>query len=185
MIRSKPPKQKPKRTLPVGFVMNLGSKPVKWDKTMIFRALFLANLGLTEKEIAIAVDVHEHTIYYWKRTKPAFFDALQKGKQEYTNRVEKGLVESSVGYTHPAIHFSNHEGMVTQTPYIKHYPPNVAAMKFYLTNRAKDRWADIQQIDGIVQHKHSLDLTNLSTTQLNALETIGVVELPEHGNDTN
>ncbi len=78
MIRSKPPKQKPKRTLPVGFVMNLGSKPVKWDKTMIFRALFLANLGLTEKEIAIAVDVHEHTIYYWKRTKPAFFDALQK-----------------------------------------------------------------------------------------------------------
>ncbi len=93
------------------------------------------------------------------------------------------MVESSVGYTHPAIHFSNHEGMVTQTPYIKHYPPNVAAMKFYLTNRAKDRWADIQQIDGIVQHKHSLDLTNLSTTQLNALETIGVVELPEHGSD--
>ena len=184
MTRTKPPKQKLKRKLPAGFVMNPGSKPPKWNDTMAFRIMFLATEGLTLKKIAIGVGVHEETLYYWRRTKPTVAEALEKGRQQYTEKVEQAVLDSAVGYSHPAIHFAVADGAVIQTPYIKHYPPNVAAIKFYLTNRAKNRWADIQQIDGVVQHKHTLDLTNLSTEQLDALETIGLVELPEHGSDT-
>jgi len=184
MTRTKPPKKKLKRTLPAGFVMNPGSKPAKWNNTMAFRAMFLASLGLLEKEIALALDVHEHTINYWKRTKSEFLEALQKGKLEYTNRVESSLIESAVGYSHPDTDIRVVDGKIVMTPIIKHYPPNATAQIFYLKNRARDRWMDVHKIEGSVQHTHQLDLTNLSMDQLSALESIGLVELPEHGSDT-
>ena len=165
-------------------VKNPGSMPGKWNNTMASRALFLASLGLTEKEIAVALDVHEHSINYWKRHKPAFYEALQKGKLQYTERVEQAAVASAVGYSHPAIHFSVIDGKVVQTPYIKHYPPSEKAFIFYLTNRARDRWSSIHKIEGQVQHRHLLDLTNLSMKELDILEKIGLTELPEHGGDS-
>jgi len=193
MIRNKPPKRKMVRTKFNGItykakylkrVKNPGSMPCKWNNTMAFRAMFLAGLGLTEKEIAVALDVHPHSIYYWKRTKPAFLKALQKGKNEYTDRVEKALIESAVGYSHPDTHFTTIDGKVVQTPYIKHYAPNVTAQIFYLKNRARDRWMDVHKIEGQVQHRHLLDLTNLSMKELDILEKIGLTELPEHGGDS-
>ena len=162
-------------------VLNPGSKPVKWNNTMAHRVLFLASLGLLEKEIAVAVDVHEHTINYWKRTKPEFLEALQKGKLQYTHRVEQALVESAVGYSHPDTHFAVIDGKVVQTPTIKHYPPNVTAQIFHLKNRDRQRWQDVHQIEGQVQHQHILDLTKLSTNELQILSKVGLVELPEHG----
>ncbi|MBU2177631.1 MAG: hypothetical protein KJ556_21270 [Gammaproteobacteria bacterium] len=166
-------------------VKNPESRPAKWDASMIFRVMFLARLGLTEKEIAIAVNVHEHTIYYWKRTKPDLLAALEEGKAEYTERVEKGLLESAVGYSHPDVHIAvTKHGEVIKTPITKHYPPNVTAAIFYLKNRAANRWMDVHRIEGAVQHRHTLDLTNLSTEQLDALETIGITELSEHGSDS-
>ncbi len=160
-----------------------GSKPVKWNASMITRAYFLATEGFTQNKIAIALDIHIETIYYWKTTKPEFEEALEKGRAQYTYQVEQSLVESATGYSHPAIHFSNNEGVVTQTPYIKHYPPNVLAQKFYLTNRAPNRWMDIHKIEGHVQHRHVLDLTNKTNEELQVLKTIGLVELPEHGSN--
>jgi len=196
MTRTKPPGQKRRKLRRTKFngikykpsyldkVARPGSMPRKWEPGLALAVCFLAAEGYTEKEIAEKIDVHLHTINYWKRHKLDFKEALEKGKQQYEERVEQSLRESAVGYSHPAIYFSNHEGVVTQTPYTKHYPPNVAAIKFYLTNRARNRWADIQQIDGVMLHKHQLDLTNLSMDQLSALESIGLVELPEHGSDT-
>jgi len=162
-------------------VLNPGSLPGKWDESMILRAMVLAQEGITEKKIAVALNVHEHTINYWKRTKPKFLEALQTGKQHYTERVERSLVESAVGYSHPDIHFATIDGQVVQTPYIKHYAPNVTAQIFFLKNRAPNRWTDVHRIEGSVQHRHILDLTNKTDEELQILKTIGLVELPEHG----
>ena len=186
MVRTKPPVEKKmvRTKLPKQCVKNPGSKPAKWNHNMPLLSMFFASEGYTEKEIAIKLDVHVHTINYWKRTKPAFLEALSKGKDQYTNRVEKSLIENAVGYNHPAIHFSVINDKVVETPYIKHYPPNVTAQIFYLKNRARDRWMDVHKIEGQVNHRHVLDLTNCSLEQLNALETIGLTkELPEHGSD--
>ena len=184
MTRSKPPKQKPKRTLPAGFVMNPGSKPPKWNSSMAALAMFFASEGRTEKEIALKLNVHEHTVNYWKRTKPDFLESLQKGQLEYTLRVEQSLLESAVGYSHPDTHFAVIDGRVVATPYVKHYAPNVTAQIFYLKNRARARWMDVHKIEGHVQHNHILDLTNKTDKELQVLRTIGLVELPEHGSNT-
>ena len=164
-------------------VANPGSMPNKWNKTMSPFVMFFASEGYTEKEIAIKLDVNLHTINYWKRTKPIFLEALEKGKDQYTNRVEKSLIENATGYTHPAIHFSVVDGTVIETPYIKQYPPNVTAQIFYLKNRARNRWMDVHRIEGHVQHRHVLDLTNKTNQELQVLKTIGLVKLPEHGSN--
>jgi len=181
MTRTKPKKYNlTRKTKKVG-VLNPGSKPGKWDESMIFRAMMLAMEGITEKKIAIALNVHEHTINYWKRTKPEFLEALQRGKAQYTERVEQSLVESAVGYSHPDTHFAVIDGEVIQTPTMKHYPPNVTAQIFFLKNRAPNRWQDVHRLEGSVQHRHILDLTKLSDKELKILENVGLVELPEHG----
>ena len=186
MTRKNTPKKGLTRNpFPAKGVLNPGSLPGKWNDSMIVKVLFLALEGKTEKEIAVELDIHVHSIHYWKTTKPEFLEALQKGRAEYTNRVEQDLVHSAVGYSHPAIHFStDKEGNVVQIPYTKHYPPNVTAQIFYLKNRARDRWMDVHKIEGNIQHQHILDLTKLSMTELKVLEKVGLKELPEHGSST-
>ena len=83
MTRRNPPKKKglTRTKFSTNGVKNPGSLPGKWNNTMAHRVLFLASLGLTEKQISIAVDVCVHSISYWKRTKPEFLEALQKGTE--------------------------------------------------------------------------------------------------------
>ena len=194
MKRTKPPKQKMVRSKFNGVeykpsylekVLNPGSMPGKWNKSMAALAMFFASEGLTEKEISIKLNVHEHTINYWKRTKPEFLESLRKGKLVYTLRVERSLIESAVGYSHPDNDIRVVDGEIVITPITKHYPPNVTAQIFYLKNRARDRWMDVHKIEGQVNHNHLLDLTNKTNEELQILKTIGLVELPEHdGSDT-
>ena len=66
---------------------------------------------------------------------------------------------------------------------MKHYAPNVTAQIFYLKNRAPNRWTDVHRIEGAVQHRHILDLSNKTDEELQVLKTIGLVELPEHGDN--
>ena len=164
-------------------VLNPGSKPGKWNESMIRRAMFLASVGLTEQQISVALDIHKESIYYWKRTKPEFLEALLKGKLEYTERVEQALIESAVGYSHPDTHITVIDGQVIKTPITKHYPPNATAMMFYLSNRARDRWMDSRKVEVGVSHRHILDLTNRSDKELRILESIGILDTPENGSD--
>ncbi len=163
-------------------VANPGSKPPKWNTSMIVRALFLGTLGLTEREISIALGVHEHTINYWKRTKPEFKKALKKGKNVYINRVEDALQESATGYSHPAVHFSSHEGFVTETPYMKHYPPNVAAISFLLKNRARDRWLEPTEQNNQYNTFNILnvDLSEFTIEELKLMESVGLKQLTQN-----
>ena len=194
MKRTKPPKQKMVRSKFNGIaykpsylekVVNPGSMPGKWNKSMGALAMFFASEGLTEKEISVKLNVHECTISYWKRTKPEFLESLQKGKLVYTLRVERSLIESAVGYSHPDNDIRVVDGEIVITPITKHYPPNVTAQIFYLKNRARDRWMDVHKFEGQINHNHLLDLTNKTNEELQILKTIGLVELPEHdGSDT-
>ncbi len=164
-------------------VTDPGSKPRKWNKRMMFWAATLAALGYTERQIAVRLNVHVETINYWKQTKPEFLAALAEGKDFYTDRVETALIERATGYSHPDTHIAVSEGRVIKTDVIKHYPPDPTSMIFYLKNRARNRWMDVHKIEGHVQHRHVLDLTNKTNEELQVLKTIGLVELPEHGSN--
>src|SRR5271156_4205245 len=41
---------------------------------------------------------------------------------------------------------------IERLEYIEYYPPDTAAMCFWLKNRRPDRWRDVQQLDSQVGH---------------------------------
>ena len=187
MTRTKPKKYNLTRKNNKVKVLNPGSKPGKWKDNIIVRAYLLTLKGLRDEDLAIAFDVDINTIHYWKRTKPDFREAQDRGKKEFDACVEVALYRKALGYSHPDVHISKHKftGEVIITPITKYYPPDTAACKFWLRNRQRERWADIRRVEGAIDHRHILDLTTLSDKELDTLDTIqsklGIKELPEHG----
>ena len=64
--------------------------------------------------------------------------------------VERSLFEKAMGYEHPSIHFWNHMGDVSQTPYIKKYAPDTTAQIFWLKNRQPKKWRDKTEVDKVL-----------------------------------
>jgi len=121
--------------------------------------------GLTDKEIAKLFGVTEQTLNNWKRKFPMFFVSLKAGKAQADDKVEAALYQRAVGYSAPDVHISNHQGSVTMTPIIKHYPPDTTAQIFWLKNRKPDKWRDRQD--------QNLDVTgNLAELVQAAVENI-------------
>jgi len=155
-------------------------KPVKWNKDRIRQAYLLAVLfGATDVQIAKVMGVSEHTITYWKRTKPEFLEALNKGKLTKDQQVERSLFERAVGYSHPDIDIRVVDHEIVKTPITKHYPPSEVACIFWLKNRQRQKWADVQKSQIDIHHTH-IDLTEFTREQLELMESVGMKLLPDH-----
>src|SRR5690606_22212030 len=96
----------------------------------------------TDKELAEFFGVTERTINAWKGAHPKFLHALKEGKQLADAQVAEKLFQRAIGYSHPDVHISNFQGIITQTPITKHYPPDPTSMIFWLKNRRPDLWRD-------------------------------------------
>ena len=110
--------------------------PRKFKAIFIKQACILAEAGLTEVEIARAFDVSFMTMQVWKRNFPELKEQLVKGKELFDSRIEHSIAQAAIGYEHPAVQiFLSKEGEVVEVPYIKRYPPSVAAAELWLRNR--------------------------------------------------
>jgi hypothetical protein len=103
----------------------------------------LGALGLTDVQIGSVLGVTEMTLNLWKKDKE-FLIALKKGKELADSKVVESLYRRATGYDHKDTYFSSYQGDVTATPYTKHYPPDVVACIFWLKNRQKGEWRDVQ-----------------------------------------
>ncbi len=121
-------------------------RPTKFDEDMIRQAEILGIKGFTDEEIAKLFDVAVSTVNNWKIQFPQFMESLRKGKEIADSAVERSLFERACGYSHPDVHISSYEGDVTQTPIIKHYPPDTAACIIWLKNRQPGKWKDKQEV---------------------------------------
>lgn len=106
------------------------------------QAYRLCLLGATDDELAEFFEVDVSTINRWKIDHSGFYESLKKGKMSADSRVAERLYERAMGYSHPEIHVSNHQGEITQTELIKHYPPDTAAAFIWLKNRQPGKWRD-------------------------------------------
>lgn len=123
-----------------------GGRPSKFEDDLVERAYFLATKGFTDLEIAKAFGINVDTVYEWKKTRTEFSDALKLGKEESDRKVERSLYEKATGYSHPDTHFSAYEGIVTETPTVKHYAPDTTAAIFWLKNRKPEQWREKQEV---------------------------------------
>ena len=126
---------------------NVG-RPSKIKDIDLSQVQRIAELNLTEKEIAHALNISIATLTNYKKDYPQFLASLKKGKAVADERVVLSLFQRAMGYSHPDVHISNFQGMVTRTPIIKHYPPDPTSMIFWLKNRDPENWRDRKEITG-------------------------------------
>ena len=91
-----------------------------------------ARFGAIEDEIANELNIGPATLDRWKQKYPEFRCALKAGKEASDDRVERSLYQLAIGWNGQ--------------------PPNATACIFWLKNRRKDRWRDVQQLQGGVGH---------------------------------
>lgn len=131
-----------------------GGRPSKLTQKVLEKTARLAEMGLSDSQMAAALDVSVVTLNAWKK-KDDFLKALSAGKAIADERVENSLYHRACGYSHPEDKIFNHNGMALVVATTKHYPPDTEAAKFWLVNRQKERWANKQAVElsGEVQHK--------------------------------
>lgn len=54
----------------------------------------------------------------------------------------RACTSAPFGYSHPDVHISNFQGMITVTDIVKHYPPDTGAAFIWLKNRQPHKWKD-------------------------------------------
>lgn len=121
-------------------------QPTKYKPEYENQVLVLAEKGFTDKDIADVFEVHEDTINNWKKQFPQFFESLKKGKAVADEKVVQSLYQRALGYSHPEVHITNYQGVITKTDVIKHYPPDTTACIFWLKNRDQKNWRDKQEL---------------------------------------
>ena len=136
------------------------ARPSKFEKIDLEQVEKLAGFGLIDTEIASVIGISTATLNNYKK-KPEFLESLKKGKAKADSKVIESLYLRATGYEHEDTYFSNFQGVVTATPYMKHYPPDATSMIFWLKNRQPDRWKDNQDTG-----------SGLTETEVNSLRKI-------------
>lgn len=119
---------------------NKVGRPTKYKEEYKEQTYKLCLLGATDEELGGFFEVDESTINNWKRDYPQFLESIKRGKIQADAEVAEKLFKRATGYEHDSIHFSSYDGEVTETPFIKHYPPDTAAAFIWLKNRRN--WRD-------------------------------------------
>ena len=108
----------------------------------------LCALGAIDEDIANFFNVSLRTIYNWKNEFPDFANTLREAKLALDSKVVRSLFERATGYSHKDYKFATHGGKITDVrEYEKHYPPETAAMIFWLKNRQPALWRDKQHME--------------------------------------
>ncbi len=102
----------------------------------------LALLGLTNDEMAKFFGVGTSTFDRWMASHDEFRCAINESKLLADGDVALSLYKRALGYSHPDVHISNFQGMITVTDIVKHYPPDTGAAFIWLKNRQPHKWKD-------------------------------------------
>lgn len=134
-----------KKTKPAGKGVDgapLGHRPSLYKPEYDDQAYKLCLLGATDKRIADFFCVTEQTLNNWKLAHATFFESLKRGKEIADAEIAHSLFHRAKGYSHPEVHVSNYQGVVTLTDLTKHYPPDTPAAALWLKNRDPERWRE-------------------------------------------
>jgi hypothetical protein len=121
-------------------------RPTDYRPEYVKIARAMAKLGGTDFEIAEELGVKTSTIWRWRSKYPDFCSALNEGKEEFDNRIERSLAMKAAGYSYHSEKIIVSEGGVIRVPIVEHVPPEVGAAKLWLGNRRPDKWHDRSEV---------------------------------------
>lgn len=113
-------------------------RPTRYRPEYAEQAKKLCFMGYTDVQLSNFFGVAESTIYKWKLDHKDFSEATRNGKDLADAEVVISLWERAKGYSHNDVHISTYLGEVTETPIVKHYPPDTGAAIHWLSNRQSD-----------------------------------------------
>lgn len=121
-------------------------RPTSYQSDFARIAKAMAKLGATDFEIAEELQVNTTTVWLWRSKHPEFSNALKEGKDAFDDRIERSLAQKAAGYTFHSKKVMQFEGRVIKADIIEHVPPDVGAIKLWLSNRRPDKWREKQEV---------------------------------------
>jgi len=127
-------------------------KPSEVEKNAVYEG---AKKGLNYKELAETVGVSLAT---FRRNLDTFLPLIKKGREEgdpeTLKQVKSALVKRAVGFEYTEQTIEKKKSALSDTGIVimekatkKYVVPNVAAIIFFLCNRAKEDWRNVSQVD--------------------------------------
>jgi transcriptional regulator with XRE-family HTH domain len=104
----------------------------------------LATRGLTQKQIAARFGIADRTLRKWMEQNPSLREAMDAGYAVSVGNVENALYRAATGFTYEEEVLNKDGEVVTLRKYEK---PNTTAIIFYLCNRAKDDWKNVNRVE--------------------------------------
>jgi hypothetical protein len=145
-------------------------------------------LGATERDVARIFDVSNGTVQRWKKDHPDFLREMERGGDLADAEVAKALHRKAVGFTrkHQEV-VRSYKGTSETVEVEKYYPPDTSAIKFYLTNRQKDKWTETTKTEKTtnINVNRGLDLSKVSTKELEMAERLGMRKILKDMKDNN
>ena len=152
---------------------------MKWREDLIQVAYLLALLGATDKQIANVMDVNQDTLDRWKRDKPEFLEALNRGKLGADTKVVEAFYKCATGYYYEEdeTRVVNKEVIVTRVT--KYKPPDPWTCSRWLALRQRGTWSETTKVEitNTNLNINKLDLTGVSIEQMKLLRDIGLKQL--------
>jgi hypothetical protein len=102
----------------------------------------IAMRGIKEEQMCEIFDIGRRQMGLWKAQYPLFKEALEAGYTDADAAVLGALYQSAIGYTHDEEKIFQWDGEIVRAETVKHYKPDTAAIKLWLTNRQKEHWKD-------------------------------------------
>jgi len=126
-----------------------GGAPTKYNKQLHpILARSLAQLGKTDKEMAVILEISESTFYLWRKTHKEFLQSLSEGKGSIDEQVQNALLKRALGYEEEDEKVFQYLGQIITHTGTKIYPPDVTAAFRWLCNRMPKEWADRKIVGG-------------------------------------
>jgi hypothetical protein len=150
-------------------------RPPKFSPVFVERAAIACQIGLTDEELAVLFGVTRRTILSWKFQHPEFAEALRTGKNIADDRAERTLYQRAIGYSFEAEEIYLYHGKAIRTTVTKEVLPDVTALIFWLKNRRKDQWRDVQKHE--VGKPGEFDQMSLDELRASILEDLKLLNL--------
>jgi len=140
-------------------------RPLLLDSINIEKMCKLLELGATDLQISIALEIGVKSVYEYKKH-ARFLQSVTYAENMAKSIVKRGLFKRAIGYSHEETKvFCNKWGDITTHKVIKHYPPEVNAINLWMRNKDKTWITSDPKVE-----LNTTNLTNITNNTIKAEE---------------